>query len=293
VTSVFRAAGPGVQIRHTVRNGADDDVVLLSVSSGLPDVSPAFHGRHPRGNFAVTSHGSFSSGEVLPTGVLATEGTVTVGVHGRTDLWIRELRPVDARLPVVYNDFMNTLMAGPSTEKELPLIEAASEAGAEYCCVDDGWFGDGNWWTSAGDWHEAPGHFQLDFRHPAARAHLDETVDRLVAELGIEFFKLDYNVNSGVVGTDVDAEGPGAGLLGHTRAFRDWLSRRPNQDSKESTCHITFSPLARRAAVTRRAASIRRSAWRSQPPGSPTRSCSATARSAQRSTDDPASRRST
>jgi alpha-galactosidase len=48
-------------------------------------------------------------------------------------------------------------------------------------------------------------------------------VDRLVAEFGIEFFKLDYNVNSGV-GTDVDAVGPGAGLLGHTRAFRDWLS---------------------------------------------------------------------
>lgn len=67
------------------------------------------------------------------------------------------------------------------------------------------------------------GHFQLDFRHPAARAHLDEAVDRLVDELGIEFFKLDYNVNSGV-GTDVDTGGPGAGLLGHTRAFRDWLS---------------------------------------------------------------------
>lgn len=374
VTSVFRAAGPGVQIKHTVRNGAEADLVLLSVSSGLvavpegehdvlwgesewlaegrwhqrplsellPDISPAFHNRHPRGNFAVTSHGSFSSGEFLPTGVLAitdgpsfawqvetsagwhwevtqTEGTVTVGVYGPTDLYhqfaerlapggefttapagfcvaeggrdaafaaltdyrraIREMRPVDAGLPVVYNDFMNTLMAGPSTEKELPLIEAAAKAGAEYYCIDAGWFGSGNWWADAGDWREAPGkftgglisvidairakgmrpglwlepeavgvdaplarrlpeeaffrrhgrrvsetgHLQLDFRHPAARAHLDEAVDRLVAEFGIKFFKLDYNVNSGV-GTDVDAEGPGAGLLGHTRAFRDWLS---------------------------------------------------------------------
>ena len=43
-----------------------------------------------------------------------------------------------------------------------------------------------------------------------------------MAEFGLEFFKLDYNVSSGV-GTDVDADGPGAGLLGHTRAFRDWL----------------------------------------------------------------------
>ncbi|WP_129788206.1 glycoside hydrolase family 36 protein [Promicromonospora panici] len=374
VTSVFRAAGPGVQVRHTVRNGADVDVdvMLLSVSSGLiavpegthdllwgesewlaegrwhqrpvsellPNVNPEFHGRRNRGNFGVTSHGSFSSGEFLPSGVLATEdgpsiawqvetsagwhweatqneGTVTVGVYGPTDLHhqfaqrlapgdefttvpagfavadggrdaafaaltdyrraIRELRPVDAGLPVVYNDFMNTLMAGPSTEKELPLIEAAAEAGAEYYCIDAGWYGTGNWWTDAGDWLEAPGqfsgglisvidairakgmrpgiwlepeavganaslqlpeeaffrrfgrrvfetgHYQLDFRHPAARAHLDEAVDRLVGELGIEFFKLDYNVNSGV-GTDVDAAGPGAGLLGHTRAFRDWLS---------------------------------------------------------------------
>lgn len=373
VTSLFRAAGPGVQIRHTVRNGGDGDLVLLTVSSALvavpegahdvlwgesewlaegrwhqrplsellPDVNPAFHGRRPRGNFSVTSHGSFSSGEFLPTGVLTSqdgpsiawqvetsagwhweatqnEGTVTVGVYGPTDLYhqfaerlapgdefttvpagfciadggrdaafaaltdyrraIRETRPVDAGLPVVYNDFMNTLMAGPSTEKELPLIEAAARAGAEYYCIDAGWFGGGNWWTDAGDWREAPGRFtgglisvidairahgmrpglwlepeavgadapltrqlpedaffrrfgrrvsenghsQLDFRHPAARAHLDEAVDRLVAEFGLEFFKLDYNVNSGV-GTDVDADGPGAGLLGHTRAFREWL----------------------------------------------------------------------
>ena len=374
VTSIFRAAAPGVQIRHTVRNGADDDLMLLSVSSALvsvpegahdvlwgesewlaegrwqqrpisellPNVNPEFHGRRNRGNFAVTSHGSFSSGEFLPTGVLAVdsgpsiawqvetsagwhweatqnEGMVTIGVYGPTDLYhqfakrlapgdefttvpagfcitdggrdaafaaltdyrraIREMRPVDAVLPVVYNDFMNTLMAGPSTEKELPLIEAAAEAGAEYYCIDAGWYGTGNWWTDSGDWHEAPGlfsgglisvidairahgmrpgiwlepeavganaalgrqlpeeaffrrfgrrvsetgHLQLDFRHPAARAHLDEAVDRLVAEFGITFFKLDYNVNSGV-GTDVDADGPGAGLLGHTRAFRDWLS---------------------------------------------------------------------
>lgn len=374
VTSVFRAAGPGLQIRHTVRNGTEHEVVLLSVSSALvavpegthevlwgesewlaegrwhqrpisallPDVNPEFHGRRDRGNFSVTSHGSFSSGEFLPTGVLASgdgpsiawqvetsagwhweatqsEGAVIVGVYGPTDLYhqfaerlapggefttvpagccianggrdaafaaltdyrraIRETRPVDARLPLVYNDFMNTLMAGPSTEKELPLIEAAAEAGAEYYCIDAGWFGAGNWWTDAGDWHEAPGkftgglisvidairakgmrpglwlepeavgidspvaprlpeealfqrfgrrvsvngHLQLDFRHPAARAHLDEAVDRLVAEFGIEFFKLDYNVNSGA-GTDVDAHGPGAGLLGHTRALRDWLS---------------------------------------------------------------------
>jgi alpha-galactosidase len=377
VTSVFRAAGPGLQIRHTVRNGSERELVLLSVSSALiavpddaahellwgesewlaegrwhqrplkellPDIDPALHGgQHSRGLFSLTSHGSWSSGSFLPTGVLAnadgpslawqvetsagwhwevaqTGETVTVGVHGATDMHhqfaarlapgeeftsvpaglcladggrdaafaaltdyrraIRETRPVDSRLPVVYNDYMNTLMGWPTTERLLPLIEAAAEAGAEYFCIDAGWFAalEGNWWTNAGEWTEAPerftggllsvidairangmrpglwlepeavgvespaakrlpdeaffqrfgervseaGHFQLDLRHPAARAHLDETVDRLVDGFGIGFFKLDYNTNTGL-GTDVDAAGPGAGLLGHTRAFRDWL----------------------------------------------------------------------
>jgi alpha-galactosidase len=181
---------------------------------------------------------------------------------------------------LVYNDYMNTLMGEPSTEKLLPLIESAAEAGAEYFCIDAGWYAalEGSWWTSTGEWLEAPGRFtgglssvidairangmrpglwlepeavgvespmakrlpeeaffqrfgervivagnlQLDLRHPAARAHLDETVDRLVDEFGLEFFKLDYNRNIGP-GTEVDADAPGAGLLGHTRAFRDWL----------------------------------------------------------------------
>jgi alpha-galactosidase len=56
-------------------------------------------------------------------------------------------------------------------------------------------------------------------------------VDRLVDEFGLSFFKLDYNRNIGA-GTDVDADAPRAGLLGHTRAFRDWLlgvqARHPN-----------------------------------------------------------------
>jgi alpha-galactosidase len=62
----------------------------------------------------------------------------------------------------------------------------------------------------------------LDFRHPAARAHADEAVDRVVREYGASYLKLDYNINPGV-GTEIDATAPGAGLLGHTRAYQDWL----------------------------------------------------------------------
>ncbi|MCU1528186.1 MAG: hypothetical protein JWP75_1949, partial [Frondihabitans sp.] len=67
------------------------------------------------------------------------------------------------------------------------------------------------------------GRYHLDFRHPAVRARLDETVDRLVADYGIGYFKFDYNINIGE-GTEVDAESLGEGLLGHDRAYVGWLT---------------------------------------------------------------------
>ena len=44
------------------------------------------------------------------------------------------------RLPVIFNDYMNTLMGDPTTERLLPLIDAAAAAGAEYFCIDAGWY---------------------------------------------------------------------------------------------------------------------------------------------------------
>lgn len=69
---------------------------------------------------------------------------------------------------------------------------------------------------------EEHGRFHLDLRHPAARAHLDEVVDRLVRDFGIGFFKLDYNIDAGP-GTDRAADSAGAGLLEHNRAHLAWL----------------------------------------------------------------------
>lgn len=182
-------------------------------------------------------------------------------------------------LPVIFNDYMNTLMGDPSTERLLPLIPAAGAAGAQVFCIDAGWYDDGeDWWDSVGEWlpsarrfpngigevldqireqgmvpglwlepevvgirsplaEKLPkaafwqrggtrvveaGRYHLDLRHPAARAHLDEVVDRLVNELGVGYFKLDYNIRPGA-GTDLGGESPGAGLLGHARAYLDWL----------------------------------------------------------------------
>lgn len=182
-------------------------------------------------------------------------------------------------MPVVFNDYMNTLNGDPTAAKLLPLITAAGAVGAEVFCIDAGWYDDsGHWWDSVGDWKPSitrfprglaevtdairehgmvPGlwlepevvglrspiamqlpedaflqrhgvrvvehdRYHLDLRHPAAVAHLDEVVDRLVADFGIGFFKLDYNINPGP-GTDVAAPSVGAGLLEHNRAHLKWL----------------------------------------------------------------------
>ncbi|WP_051392864.1 glycoside hydrolase family 36 protein [Glycomyces arizonensis] len=229
--------------------------------------------------------------ELEPGGRFTTVPAAIAVADGGPDAAIAELtryrrrsRPVreaDEALPIVYNDFMNTLMGQPSTEALKPLVDAAAEAGAECFCIDAGWFADpaiGDWWATVGEWREAPGRFSgglkaivdhihargmrsglwlepevvgarspmaealpeeaffhrfgrrvqeheryhLDFRHPAARAHLDAAVDCLVADYGIGYLKLDYNINPGP-GTEWRAAAAGDGLLAHARAFRDWL----------------------------------------------------------------------
>ncbi|MEU1519874.1 glycoside hydrolase family 36 protein [Streptomyces sp. NPDC005811] len=194
---------------------------------------------------------------------------------------IRRDHPDLRALPVIYNDYMNTLMGDPTTDKLLPLIRAAAAAGAEVFVIDAGWYDDDaqGWWDAVGAWEPArdrfPGGIQkvldairchgmtpglwlepevvgvrsplartlppeaffrrgglrvtehgrhhLDLRHPAARAHLDAVVDRLVDEWGVGYLKLDYNINSGP-GTENGLESPGAGLLGHHRAHLEWMT---------------------------------------------------------------------
>jgi alpha-galactosidase len=78
------------------------------------------------------------------------------------------------RLPVIFNDYMNTLMGDPTTAKLLPLISAAAKVGAEYFCIDAGWYDNGaGWWDSVGDWLPSPARFP---------AGLGEVVDHIRAE---------------------------------------------------------------------------------------------------------------
>ncbi|MFD1146625.1 alpha-galactosidase [Saccharothrix hoggarensis] len=73
-------------------------------------------------------------------------------------------------LPVVFNDYMNTLMGDPTTEKLLPLIDAAADVGADYFCVDAGWYDeDGRWWDSVGEWRPSRTRFPGGFGEVADR----------------------------------------------------------------------------------------------------------------------------
>jgi alpha-galactosidase len=71
----------------------------------------------------------------------------------------RHLRDADRALPLVFNDYMNTLMGDPTTEKLLPLIDAAADAGADLFCIDAGWYAEGHWWDTVGEWEEAASRF--------------------------------------------------------------------------------------------------------------------------------------
>ncbi|TDU02671.1 alpha-galactosidase [Streptomyces sp. 846.5] len=219
----------------------------------------------------------------VPAALAVVESGGAEAAFGALTAYRRLLRrphpDLDA-LPVIYNDYMNTLMGDPSSERLLPLVEAAGRAGAEYFVIDAGWYDDDalGWWDSVGAWEAAerrfPGGLQLvldairshgmvpglwlepevvgvrspiartlpdgaffqrggvrvtehgrhhlDLRHPAARAHLDAVVDRIVGDWGVGYFKFDYNINAGP-GTDADGQSPGAGLLGHHRAHLAWL----------------------------------------------------------------------
>ena len=311
----------------------------------FPRLEQHLTNHNPRGEFSVTSTGTWSTGKHLPVAAVGSgrlgaawawqiehngawrweiDGRwigldeVAVILSGPNDLdhqWTQTLHPGDAfctvpvaialasdftaaiaqltayrrgarrdhpdnaAMPVIFNDYMNTLNGDPTTERLLPLIDAAAAVGAEVFCIDAGWYDDsGEWWDTVGEWTPSttrfpgglgevidriraagmvPGlwlepevigvnspmaarlpdeaflqrggkrvvehhRYHLDLRHPAARAHLDEVVDRLVHDFGIGFFKLDYNINPGP-GTDLDADSVGAGLLAHNRAHLAWL----------------------------------------------------------------------
>lgn len=77
-----------------------------------------------------------------------------VGELTRYRRLIRRPNKDNENLPVIFNDYMNCLFGDPTTEKELPLIDAAADCGCEYYVIDAGWYAPGEWWDSVGEWQE-------------------------------------------------------------------------------------------------------------------------------------------
>ncbi len=77
---------------------------------------------------------------------------------------IRRPNRDDEKLPVIFNDYMNCLYGDPTTEKELPMIDAAAECGCEYYVIDAGWYAPGEWWSGVGEWRESRERFPEGIR---------------------------------------------------------------------------------------------------------------------------------
>lgn len=99
-----------------------------------------------------------SPGESFTT-VPASVALATAGITGAIGALTAHRRRshidvvADIHRPLIFNDYMNALMGDPTTEKLLPLIDAAAASGASYFCIDAGWYDDGgDWWPSVGAW---------------------------------------------------------------------------------------------------------------------------------------------
>ncbi|MDI4650024.1 glycoside hydrolase family 36 protein [Cohnella hashimotonis] len=90
----------------------------------------------------------------VPAAVGATRGgfDAAIGELTRYRRAIRRQNDDNRLLRVIFNDYMNCLWGQPTTEKLLPLIDAAADIGSEYFCIDAGWYADGDWWDGVGEW---------------------------------------------------------------------------------------------------------------------------------------------
>lgn len=184
----------------------------------------------------------------------------------------------DRKMPVIFNDYMHCIWADPTNEKMFPVIDKAAEVGADIYCMDAGWYADGTWWETVGEWLPEKkrfpnginevfdyirskgmvpgiwlelevmgigcplasefedecffmrhgkrvidhGRYQLDFRNKKVRKFVTSVVDRVVQEYGVGYIKTDYNIEGGV-GTEVDSDSVGDGLLENNRAYLSWV----------------------------------------------------------------------
>lgn len=127
---------------------------------GSPNVIQAYvsvmgpTGLHHQWAATVTESSPFSSIPVtVSMGANFAEATGRLAQHRRA---ARRDHPQYTTLPIVFNDWANTLLGRSNEENLQPLIDAAARIGAEYFCLDAGWYHNkadpAAWWTEVGDW---------------------------------------------------------------------------------------------------------------------------------------------
>ena len=109
--------------------------------------------------YKVLNPGESFESVPVAVGVAEDNFEVAMGELTKYRRLIRRPNRDDEELPVIFNDYMNCLFGDPTTEKELPLIDAAAECGCEYYVIDAGWYAPGEWWDSVGEWKESKERF--------------------------------------------------------------------------------------------------------------------------------------
>lgn len=104
----------------------------------------------------------------VPAAVAVVNGSFqeAVGEMTKYRRKIRRANEDNEKLPVIFNDYMNCLNGDPTTDKLIPLIDAAAEAGCEYFCIDAGWYSDGEWWDGVGEWFPSKRRFPGGIKEP-------------------------------------------------------------------------------------------------------------------------------
>jgi alpha-galactosidase len=101
--------------------------------------------------------------ETVPAAVALSDAGLEGALARMTDYRRAARRRHDdhRKLPVIYNDYMNTVMGDPTTQRLLPLVEAAALAGAEIFCIDSGWYAElgESWWETVGEWRPSASRF--------------------------------------------------------------------------------------------------------------------------------------
>jgi alpha-galactosidase len=99
--------------------------------------------------------------ETVPASLALEDGAAGGPIEALTAF--RRAQPRTPRpngLPVVFNDYMNTVNGDPDAELLHPLIDAAADAGAECFVIDAGWYANGDdWWDSVGEWQPSTHRF--------------------------------------------------------------------------------------------------------------------------------------